>query len=135
MKRSRGFGLIEALTSVFILTMIFLFMVDVFPTTRKGLQQSQNYANAAFVASGLLDDARQSAVNNFAGLVSWTGKVNLIGKNNNAPFTQTINYAVNVQNVDTDKKRVTATATWHDPTGDKSLTEQTLIVYPWGGTP
>lgn len=127
---NKGFSFIEALISLFILFLLVAFIIGVFPTIRKALQLSENHTYASYIGTSLLDDLRR---NGFTNASSYSGSVNLSGLKNGNPFLQTINYSVNVQQPDTDKKSATATMSWRESTGNKQIILETILTNPGGG--
>jgi Tfp pilus assembly protein PilV len=68
--RRRGFGLVEALVAVGLLTMTLIFLLELFPTVRRGLVQSSQRTRAAERARGLLE---QACAREFSQLASESG--------------------------------------------------------------
>lgn len=124
---SKAYTLLEVLVAVFVLVIFIVVVFDIFPVTRRALALSENHLNAAFLGNSLLEQARTAGFNNIA---PTSGSRTFSGTDNGNAWTQTIQYNVEVQSLSADKKRIWATMTWHDFTGDKQVVLETTIVDP-----
>jgi len=120
-----GFSLVEALVAMALISFMVLSIFTVFPQARKGLALSENRLNAAYIGRSILDDQRSR---DYDALAASTGSLALSGTNNNAPFSQQYNYAVNVNAVGTHKKHVWVVVSWKDKGGDRQVTMETIVV-------
>lgn len=127
MVRKKGFSMVEAVVSLFLIIIAAFVLLKVFPASRKGLQLSENHVNAAYIGRGLLDDVRRKG---FDAAVPSSGTVDYKGLDNGAPFSQSFNYSVNVQADGTTKKFVWVDMTWKEATGSKKITLETIIIKP-----
>lgn len=127
MNNKKGFTLVETLVAMSLIFIMLVFIITLFTTVRKGFHLSENHVNAAFLGRTLLSDAQKTA---FPSIISSFGTKTFTGIDNNAPFSQKINYNLNVQTLDTDKKIVTAIMTWNESTGSKRVILETVIVNP-----
>ncbi|MCD6310608.1 MAG: hypothetical protein J7M18_07815 [Candidatus Eremiobacteraeota bacterium] len=125
MLEKRGFALAETLVVMVLIILLLLFIIILYSTTHRGLRLYENHVNAAFLGKSLLDDARKSGFDNILPAVgNYTFNTVKDGKE----ASQTINYNLDVQDIDTDKKLVWATMTWHEASGDKEVVLETIIV-------
>lgn len=125
MRSSRGFTLIEALMALVLISLMVVSIFGVFPQTRKGLAHSGNRVRAALLGKSLIEEQR---CRGFDAIAARTGIYSYQGVNNGAPFSQSIDYSVNVQNVGADKKQVWIVLTWPDQDGTGRLTLETVVV-------
>lgn len=127
MVRQKGFSLVEAVVSLFLIVLAAFVLLKVFPSSRKGLQLSENHVNAAYMGRGLLDDVRRKG---FDAASPSSGTFEYKGVNNSAPFSQSFNYSVNIEASGTTKKFVWVDITWKESTGSKKITLETIIIKP-----
>jgi Tfp pilus assembly protein PilV len=125
MRTAHGFTLVEALITMFLISLMVISIFSVFPQTRKGLAHSENRMNAAFLCKSLLDEQRGKG---FQAVAPSTGSYTYSGVNNDAPSNQSFDYTVNVQATGTDKKQVWVVVTWKDQVGPGQLTMETVLV-------
>jgi prepilin-type N-terminal cleavage/methylation domain-containing protein len=122
--RRSGFSLLEVMISMFLLTILGLFVFNLFPVIRRGMQFTENQIYAAYLGKSLLEQARASG---FDALAPSSGSQTLSGTDNGVLFTQTINYTVSINSVTTGEKRIFATMTWHEATGNRRMVIETLL--------
>lgn len=127
MRMRRGLTIAETVVSMFLLTMLLVYILSVFPFLRQGVEQSQTWFNAATVGHNLLESARLTGFDNVA---ASTGSQTFTGTTGGSTSTQTINYTVTVTTSSTTKKVITAKMTWHDVAShnDQSLIVETILV-------
>lgn len=124
MRPRAGFSLAEALVSCSLVVVAVLTLMQVFPTTRKSLQQSEARTYAAFLGQTLLQDARRQG---FGAIGASAGRREYSGLDNDASHALSIDYRLDVEPLEVGTKRVWATMTWHEPTGDKRLVMETIV--------
>jgi len=125
MTAKKGFSLVEALISIFLLILLLVFVLDVFPAVQRGLQLSENYVNAALLGHSLLEEVRSL---DFDGIIPVSGSKTYTGTRYNRPFSLTMNYQIEVTTLDANRKQVWATVTWPEKTGEKQVIMETIIV-------
>ena len=121
--RKKGFSLVEAVVSLLLVVITALVLLNIFPTTRKGLQLSENRVNAANLGSSVLDDARRKK---FDSITPVNGVFEYKGIDNGMPFSQTFNYKLNVESLNSEVKQLWVEVTWTEATGNKKLTVETI---------
>lgn len=119
----KGFSLVEALVSLFLIVVTGIVLLNLFPTSRKGLQLSENRLNATALGSNILEDARMKK---FDDINELKGNFEYKGTDNDAPFSQRFDYILNVESINEDLKRVWVEVTWTETTGSKKATVETV---------
>lgn len=127
MKLKRGFTIIEALIAIFLIVILLVSIFGMFASTRRSMQLSENHVKAAFFGQNLLENIRRFGFDNISPTPT-TGTYTFAGLDNGKPFSQLVNYSINVTNQDTDKKLVWVTLTWTEATGNKQVILETLLV-------
>lgn len=125
MRRNAGFGIVEALVSMFIIVMLLISLISVFSYARKAIQGSENRVNAAFLGKSLLEDLRSKGFN---AITASNGTYSFTGTDNGSPFTFNVTYTVNVTVLDTNKKQVWITINWSEKKINRSVTVETIVV-------
>jgi len=116
---------VETIVALCVLLLVVVIVLSVFSTARRGVQLSENHVNAALLGRSLLEDARRGG---FDRAVPGTGTTTLAGLNNGSSFSQAFHYSTSVQALGAGKKLVWVDVTWHEATGDKKVTLETLLV-------
>jgi len=124
MRTRQGFSLVETIIAMALTIMVIAILFEVFPMTRRGLQLSENHVNAAFLGRSLLDEVRATG---FTAITPREGSISFSGTDNGAVFDQNIDYRIEVQALDTDKKLVWATMNWQESSGAKQLVLETIL--------
>ena len=122
--RKRAFSLIESIVALSLILVVMIFVFNVFVITRKGIQLSENHANASTLGRSLLDEVRRAG---FDKAVTTSGSQVFAGSSDGNAFSQTVNWTRNVQDVDTNKKIVWVVVSWHEASGDKQVVIETVI--------
>ncbi|MHC9542121.1 MAG: prepilin-type N-terminal cleavage/methylation domain-containing protein [Vulcanimicrobiota bacterium] len=125
MIRERGFTLVEAMVTMFLIALMVVALLNVFPRIRKGSARSEGRMNAAFLGKSLMDTVRS---NGFDKSLPSTNTVMFSGLNNGNPTTQKIDYSINVQTLSSNKKQVWIVLSWNDALGTGRLTMETIMV-------
>lgn len=125
MKRKPRFTLTETLVAVFLSLLATLFIFSSFSGMRRGILLSGNYSSSTMLATSLLNDARRSGFDNVA---PRTGNKSISSINNGETFEQKLDYHLDVQEVDRDKKLVWATVTWNESGKERKVALETLMV-------
>jgi type II secretory pathway pseudopilin PulG len=131
MKTRRGFTLVEALVSIALIIITFTMIAGMFPTLKKGMDLSENRANAALLGRCILNELKSRGFDNIISTsnVQYTffGIDNTKDRGSTSTYAQT--YALKtIYNVDvvylddnnaivagpTDKKRVGVTIQWDE---------------------
>ena len=127
-RRSRGVTLAETLVTIFLLTILLLFVISTLPMVHMGVQKSQNRYMAALIGHNELERVRTVP---FSDLASSSGQQTCTGYDGGRPFTQTFKYT---RTVTSDlsgpalwRKIVAVTVTWNETTGRCSLTLATVV--------
>lgn len=120
----RGFSILEAVVALGLIVMAALILVQVFPSSRKGLQLSESHVHASYAARSLLDEARRAG---FDSVAPRGGDFTQQGIIDGAATTQAFLYSVDVANLDGERKLVWATVTWREATGSKKVVLETLL--------
>lgn len=123
-KRAPGFSLVEAVVSLGLIFLAAVILVQIVPSTRKGLQLSENHATAASLGKGLLDEARSLGFDKVSG---GRGALSQAATIDGVETVQQFQYSVDVASPDADRKLVWATVTWREATGDKTVVLETLL--------
>ena len=122
---SNAFSLIEACVAVAIVLVIWLTEFSVFSSVRQGLSLTENHFNAAVIGKNIIDEINGTSFDNIA---ASTGTKTITGTDNGAPFYRTISYAVNVEVLSVNKKRVWAVMSWRESSGNKQVVLETLVI-------
>lgn len=123
MPKDRGFSLVEAIVSLFLVIITAIVLLNIFPASRKGLQLSENRINAASLGSSILEDARKKK---FDSISASTGSLEYKGTDNNAPFSRVFNYKLNVQLINPDTKLLWVEVTWTEGKDSKKAIVETI---------
>lgn len=122
--RRTGFSLVEVVVALALIGVLLVFVLTVFPSIHRGARLAENHANAAFLGQSLLNQERARG---FASAVprsgSWTFPVTVEKR----VVQQQMNYQVDVQALDSYRKRIWVTLTWSDSTGPKKVVVETLL--------
>ena len=121
---TRGFSLIENIVALALMLVVIIFVFNVFVVTRKGVQLSENRANASSLGRSLLDDVRRAG---FDKAVTASGSQVFAGSSDGNAFSQTVKWTRNVQDVDGHKKIVWVAVSWHEASGDKQVVVETVL--------
>lgn len=113
----RGFSLLEAVASLFLLSIVIVLAVNLLPSTRMTLRKGENLYQARVLAQSAL--ARAQAVR-FQDLAS----ADLGDANRNGTVFR---LERKVQPEGDRLRRVTVTVTWNEKTGPKELVSETLV--------
>jgi len=124
MAKQHGFTLIEAIISAFLISLMVIGVISLFPRVRTGAVHSEGRMNAAFLGKSLMDAVRG---NGFDKAVSSSGSKTFSGLNNGNSASQKIDYSINVQSLSSTKKQVWIVLSWNDPTGKAALTVETIM--------
>ncbi|MGV8121563.1 MAG: prepilin-type N-terminal cleavage/methylation domain-containing protein [Candidatus Xenobiia bacterium LiM19] len=125
MRRRQGFTLVEAMVTMFLIALMVVALLNVFPRIRKGSARSEVRMNAAFLGKSLMDTVRSNGFNKAA---SSSGTMTFSGLNNGNSTTQKIDYSINVQTLSSNKKQVWIILSWNDAVGKGRLTMETIMV-------
>jgi len=125
MTRRHGFTLVEAMVTMFLIALMVVALLNVFPRIRKGSARSEGRMNAALTGKSLMDNIRS---NGFDKAVPSTGTVTFSGLNDGKPTTQKIDYSINVQALSSNKKQIWIVLSWNDAVGAGRLTTETIMV-------
>ena len=123
--RNYGFSLVEALVAIFIIVILMVFVVNLFPFIYKGLALSENHVNAAYLGRSLLEEARRTY---FDDIVSYSGTEATEIIKNGRKTRLNMDYKLDVSLIDEDKKQVWVTITWGDSSNQKKVVLETIIV-------
>jgi len=125
MKKNCGFSLVEALVAIFIIVILLVFVMNVFPFVYKGLQLSENHTSAAFLGRSLLEKARRTA---FDEILPYSGSKTFETIKNGKKIKLKMDYEVKVNIMAEDKKAVWAVVSWNENRGKKKVVLETIIV-------
>jgi len=137
---TKGFSLVETLISMFLLMSLAIYVFTMFATTSLAMQFSENRANAALIANGLMDtwrakgftylDTTYPAINSSTDTTIATGSYAFPASyKNGAAFSQTFNYTVKAKFLDTACKKLCywVTLTWYEAGLGKQMTVESVI--------
>lgn len=122
----RGFSLIEALMACFVLFTTIVVSFSVVAQTMRGTSLSESHVRAAYAAHGLLNQERAL---DFYEVTPAVGSIVLRGVRDGQAYTQTLVYAVDIELLDPDTKRVRATVTWNESAGSRQVILQTVVTH------
>lgn len=120
-----GFTIIETMLSMSIIFVLWFTIFSLFSFVRQGLHLSETHYNAAFLGKSLLNDANSLPFNE---VIPLSGSQTLTGTYNGASFNQIISYNIFVEVIASNKKRVWAVMNWREPSGNKQVVLETIIV-------
>lgn len=123
--KKRGFSLVETLVALALILVAVLVLMQIFPGVRKGMSLSENRYNATKFGGTLLDQLRKGS---FDAITPSSGEFDYQGINNGATFSQKFKYQISVENLAPAKKAVTAIVTWNEPSGQRQVKVETIIV-------
>jgi len=127
MKKEVAFSLIEALVAIFIIVILLIAVMNVFPAVYKGLQLSENRMSAATLGRSLLEQARNTYIDD---IKAYSGSQTVTGLKNGKTFTLKMDYNLSVKElVKGQKKQVRATVKWNDEGRNKQVILETIIIY------
>lgn len=122
--RTRGFSLVEVVVALALIGFLIVFVFTVFPSIHKGARLAENHASAAFLGQSLLNQER---VRGFASAAGRSGVASLPGTHDGHARQQQMNYQVDVESLDSFRKRVWVTVTWTDDLGARKVVVETLL--------
>jgi len=127
MKKELAFSLIEALVAIFIIVILLIAVMNVFPAVHKGLQLSENHMSAAVLGRSLLEQARNTYIDE---IKAYSGSQTITGLKNGNSFTLKMDYNLSVKElVKGQKKEVWATVNWNEAGRKKQVILETIIIY------
>ena len=123
-----GLTLAETLVTLFLLTILLLFVVSTLPLVNRGVHQSQNRYMAALIGHNQLEEVRTVP---FSTLASSSGNQTRTGYDGGRPSPQIFEYTRTVtDDLSSPKlwrKVVTVKVSWNESTGPCSLTLETVV--------
>lgn len=122
--RREGFTLVEVVVALGLIGVLLVFVLTVFPALHQGARLAENHANAAFLGQSLLNQQRARG---FAGVAARTGSWTFPVTVDDRVVQQQMSYQVDVQALDSHRKRIWVTMTWSDRTGAKKVVVETLL--------
>ncbi len=127
MKKELAFSLIEALVAIFIIVILLIAVMNVFPAVYKGLQLSENHISAATLGRSLLEQARNTYIDD---IKAYSGSQTVTGLKNGKTFTMKMDYTLSVKElVRGQKKQVWTTVNWNDGGRSNQVILETIIIY------
>jgi type II secretory pathway pseudopilin PulG len=123
-KKRKGFSLVESIISFALIIIAGLIILNIFPSSKKGLLASENRYIATVYAKGIIDDLRRSGFDN---IVASTGTYNHSGINDGKPIQWSFNYTVNVTNINSSQKDVWINVSWYERNANRTVTLESII--------
>ena len=127
MKKEFAFSLVEALVAIFIIVILLIAVMNIFPVVSKGLQLSENHISAAVLGRSLLENARTMYIDD---IKPYSGSQTISGLKNGRTFTLKMDYSLNVKElVQGQKKQVWVAVKWNEVGLKKQVILETIIIY------
>lgn len=120
----RGTSLVETLVALSLIVVVTLFVFNLFVTTRKGLQLSENRASAAALGRSQLEEVRRAGFDN---ATAASGTYTMSGSHDGNASSVQLAWTRNIQVVDDTKKLLWIVISWHESTGDKQVVLETVL--------
>lgn len=118
-----GYSLMEVLVCFFLLALLILFVMSIYPFSIKQIKFTENIEIAANLANDINDNMSHSSYDSYLGGGQYTHTANRDG----ISYSQLFNWSTSVSTVGTNLKDILITVTWNEPGGTKTRVYETMI--------